>query len=551
VADEEMIRRRRWMGRAFVATVIPVGMVSAAAHPAFADPVAPATADAPEAADAAPNSGAVPLPSQALQFPTQATAAGLPTDAVGALAADLVTISDTTQRLGEQAKAVQEELDAAVAKTRTAREAWQQADVVLTATRARVEATQAAATQAGTDAAGVASLLAGTAVSAVQTPTTAPAAPDPTSATPTGATTPSKADGTANPDADATTTAAAREEALSNRAEAVRTERAARQALDAATDVEHEVAGRYAVVLEQFHRHQAALETLNTRNANQLEAARAARDAYESSLAAARGASTNIAGMQASPDALAAVAFALSQLGKPYEWAAEGPNSYDCSGLVFASYLSVGVKLPRVANNQYGAGQPVLASQLLPGDLIFFSTNPSDWRQIHHVAMYIGNGKVVQAPTFGEVVKISPIWFSEYFGATRIIPAIAAPGTAEPTPSATPSDSATPSPTGTPTPSPTGTPTPAPTGTPTPTTTGTPTPTTTTPPATPTGTPSPGPNPSPTPTPSATGSSPTASATTTPASPASPTTTPAAAPDPAVSTTSSSPTAQGRRRRRS
>jgi hypothetical protein len=152
------------------------------------------------------------------------------------------------------------------------------------------------------------------------------------------------------------------------------------------------------------------------------------------------------------------VAFALSQLGKPYEWAAEGPNSYDCSGLVFASYLSVGVKLPRVANNQYGAGQPVLASQLLPGDLIFFSTNPSDWRQIHHVAMYIGNGKVVQAPTFGEVVKISPIWFSEYFGATRIIPAIAAPGTAEPTPSATPSDSATPSPTGTPTPDPTGTP---------------------------------------------------------------------------------------------
>src|SRR6185312_11128043 len=101
---------------------------------------------------------------------------------------DLVSISDTTQRLGEQAKAVQEVLDAAVAKTRTAREAWQQADIVLTATRARVEATQAATTQASTDAAGVASVLAGTAVSAVQTPTTAPAAPDPTSATPTGAT---------------------------------------------------------------------------------------------------------------------------------------------------------------------------------------------------------------------------------------------------------------------------------------------------------------------------------------------------------------------------
>jgi cell wall-associated NlpC family hydrolase len=314
--------------------------------------------------------------------------------------------------------------------------------------------------------------------------------------------------------------------------------------LDAATDAEHEVAGRYAVVMEQFNRYRAALDTLNTRNANQLEAARAARDAYESSLAASRGASTNTAGMQASPDALAAVAFALSQLGKPYAWAEEGPNSYDCSGLVYASYLSVGVKLPRVANNQYGAGQPVLASQLLPGDLIFFSTNPSDWRQIHHVAMYIGNGKVVQAPTFGDVVKISPVWWTEYFGATRIIPAIAAPVAAEPTPepSASPTGTPSPSATGTPSPEPTGTPTPAPA----PTTTA---PAATTPPVTPTGTPSPAPNPSPTAsvssTPAATTSSPSASATT----PAPTTTTPDTSPDPAVSPTST-PSEQGRRRRR-
>jgi cell wall-associated NlpC family hydrolase len=524
------------MGRAFVATVIPVGMVSAAAHPAFADPVPPATApDAPEVADAAPASGAVPLPSQPLQFPTQATAAGLPTDAVGTLAAEIVSISDATQRLGEQAKAVQEELDAAVAKSAAAREAWQRADAVLAATRARVEATQAP-----TDPTGTAS-------SPAQTATTTQTGPDAAATTASTAATTGSADGSVDgvktPSPDPTATAAAREEALSNRAEATRTERAARQVLDAATDVEHEVAGRYAVVMEQFNRYRAALETLNTRNANQLEGARAARDAYESSLAASRGASTNTAGMQASPDALAAVAFALSQLGKPYAWAEEGPNSYDCSGLVYAAYLSVGVKLPRVANNQYGAGQPVLASQLLPGDLIFFSTNPSDWRQIHHVAMYIGNGKVVQAPTFGDVVKISPVWWTEYFGATRIIPAIA-PVVAEPTPepSASPTGTPTPAPTGTPSAEPTGTPTPAPA----PTTTA---PAATTPPVTPTGTPSPAPNPSPTPSassaPAATTPSPSASA----ATPTPTTTTPATSPDPAVSPTST-PSQQGRRRQR-
>ena len=58
--------------------------------------------------------------------------------------------------------------------------------------------------------------------------------------------------------------------------------------------------------------------------------------------------------MRAAPAALAAVAFAISQEGKPYEWAAEGPYSYDCSGLVLTSYRSVGMGLPRVAKDQYG-----------------------------------------------------------------------------------------------------------------------------------------------------------------------------------------------------
>src|SRR6185503_9074601 len=149
--------------------------------------------------------------------------------------------------------------------------------------------------------------------------------------------------------------------------------------------------------------------------------------------AASRGFGTSINGMKAGPAALAAVGFALRQLGKPYEWAAEGPYTFDCSGLVLASYQSVGVNLPRVSRYQFHAGTPVLVSQLLPGDLLFFSTDRSDWRKIHHVAIYIGGGRMIHAPTFGDVVRIAPIWWLEFFGATRIVGAVSAPAAPPPT----------------------------------------------------------------------------------------------------------------------
>ena len=67
-----------------------------------------------------------------------------------------------------------------------------------------------------------------------------------------------------------------------------------------------------------------------------------------------------------------ALAFARAQLGKPYQWASAGPNSYDCSGLTYAAWKSVGVSLPRTSRSQYGAGSPVSRSNLQPGDLVFF-----------------------------------------------------------------------------------------------------------------------------------------------------------------------------------
>jgi len=92
------------------------------------------------------------------------------------------------------------------------------------------------------------------------------------------------------------------------------------------------------------------------------------------------------------------VAFAYAQLGKPYVFAADGPGSYDCSGLVEAAYRSVGVSLPHNAAMQYHAISHISRSQLSPGDLVFYSN-------LGHVAIYIGGGMVIHAPQPGEVVK--------------------------------------------------------------------------------------------------------------------------------------------------
>ena len=114
-----------------------------------------------------------------------------------------------------------------------------------------------------------------------------------------------------------------------------------------------------------------------------------------------------------------AVAFARSQLGKPYVWGASGPSSYDCSGLVMTAYRRAGVWLPRVSRAQWGAGPRVGLGSLAPGDLVFFATNTGNPRTIHHVGMYIGGGAMVEAPYSGASVRISSIGRRDYIGAIR------------------------------------------------------------------------------------------------------------------------------------
>ncbi|WP_344134329.1 C40 family peptidase [Luedemannella flava] len=210
------------------------------------------------------------------------------------------------------------------------------------------------------------------------------------------------------------------------RAEAL--ERTTREAYEAALLTQQNLNTRRAVVKEQFDRHTKALAVLRERNKDKLPGLADARDNYEAGLGGsyAIGGANN--GYQAGPKAISAVQFALRQVGKPYVWAAEGPNAYDCSGLTYAAYGSVGISIPRVSYNQYAGLQKVQLSQLLPGDLLFFSTDPNNWRKIHHVAMYIGNGKMVHAPTFGDHVRVAPIWWSEYYGAARVVDAVPVAG---------------------------------------------------------------------------------------------------------------------------
>jgi cell wall-associated NlpC family hydrolase len=112
----------------------------------------------------------------------------------------------------------------------------------------------------------------------------------------------------------------------------------------------------------------------------------------------------------ASGVAAQALQYALAQLGKPYKWGGTGPDSFDCSGLAMRAYESAGVGLPHFAAFQYQAGHPLTYGQLQPGDLLFWATDPHDSNTIYHEAIYLGSGKMVQAPKTGWNVMISDMW---------------------------------------------------------------------------------------------------------------------------------------------
>jgi len=162
----------------------------------------------------------------------------------------------------------------------------------------------------------------------------------------------------------------------------------------------------------------ASLQAAERARLAKLQAERAAAARREA--ARARASRLRVAGNEnptydgpASGRAAAAVSEAYAQLGKPYEWAAAGPDRFDCSGLTMWAWARGGVSLPHSSQQQYAVTQRVAQSDVQPGDLVFFGS------PIHHVGIYIGGGRMISAPHTGDYVKIQDAFRSDYVGAGR------------------------------------------------------------------------------------------------------------------------------------
>ncbi|GAA1815137.1 glycoside hydrolase [Planosporangium flavigriseum] len=109
-----------------------------------------------------------------------------------------------------------------------------------------------------------------------------------------------------------------------------------------------------------------------------------------------------------------ALRYAYEQIGKWYQWGAAGPSTFDCSGLTLAGWRQAGVDLPHSAALQFQQTKRIKREELRPGDLVFY------YRDLHHVAMYAGDGRVVNAPQTGERISIRQMDFAPIVGYGRV-----------------------------------------------------------------------------------------------------------------------------------
>ena len=116
-----------------------------------------------------------------------------------------------------------------------------------------------------------------------------------------------------------------------------------------------------------------------------------------------------------------AASLARQQLGKMYQWGGQGPDRFDCSGLVYFVYGNLGVPMPRVSGRQAKMGQEISRQNLEPGDMLYFATSGSS---INHVGIYVGKSKFIHAPRKGMPVRTDSLnngwWRQKYRGARRI-----------------------------------------------------------------------------------------------------------------------------------
>ncbi|WP_106848797.1 NlpC/P60 family protein [Blastococcus sp. Marseille-P5729] len=196
---------------------------------------------------------------------------------------------------------------------------------------------------------------------------------------------------------------------------------AAKEQIDAAQAAAAQAAAtiseKKAQIEAEIPKLEEKLATLTEQERAALEAAQGG-DTEEAQQAAANpqaAAATEAAAQPAaasSGSASTVVSWAMSQRGKPYVWGGSGPNGYDCSGLTMMAYKQIGISLPHSSSAQRGYGTTVPFSQLQPGDLVFAPG---------HVAIYIGNGTVVHAPTFGSPVRTMPMGYMNFTVAKRLV----------------------------------------------------------------------------------------------------------------------------------
>ena len=113
----------------------------------------------------------------------------------------------------------------------------------------------------------------------------------------------------------------------------------------------------------------------------------------------------------------AAAEWALAQVGKPYVWGGEGPHGFDCSGLTMKAWEAAGISLPRVTTDQVNAGARIGLTELQPGDLLFYDTGAPGGSP-SHVTMYVGGGRMVNAPRTGQNIRIDSVendYYSKVF----------------------------------------------------------------------------------------------------------------------------------------
>ncbi|KJE20381.1 cell wall-associated hydrolase, invasion-associated protein [Frankia torreyi] len=205
-----------------------------------------------------------------------------------------------------------------------------------------------------------------------------------------------------------------------------------KRTIEAAADEQHgllqRLESRYAELERQAKARQAAAARA-WQAAAAAAAAQAARQAaaervrygQESGVAAAAGrafAAAPLTAAAAAPvrgggGAATAVREAYAQLGKPYVWGAEGPATFDCSGLTQWVWGKAGVALSHYTGSQWDEGRRVSRAALKAGDLVFFHPD------LGHVGIYVGNGKMIHAPRTGEVVRVENVWWTSFQGGIR------------------------------------------------------------------------------------------------------------------------------------